>query len=246
MVCTNNGGHAVCVPAIIFFFLMISKVNPKFNLLVVTLLILIPHSVFGQKNITEFSGYWKHRVSLFRNLPNPAGEICFLGDSITDGCEWRELTGLDQVTNRGISSDTGWGVLKRIEEVTEGKPAKIFLMIGTNDLDREKSVTEVRDQIRKILEFILRESPGTEIYLQSVLPVWDNTWGSRNNATINQLNKELLALVESTGVRWIDLASHFKDGTGSLRKDLTEEGLHLNGMGYKVWYSVIRKYLPSN
>jgi len=218
----------------------------KFNLLAITLLMLIPHSGFGQENIIEFSGYWKHRVSLFRSLPNPKGEICFLGNSITDGCEWRELTGLEQVTNRGISSDTAWGVMKRIEEVTGGKPAKVFLMIGTNDLDREKSVTEVRDKIGEILEFIKEKSPQTKVYLQSVLPVWDDTWGIRNNATIDQLNTELAALADSTGVNWVDLAPHFKDDSGSLRKDLTGEGLHLNGIGYKVWYSVIRKYLPAN
>ena len=70
--------------------------------------------------------YWKHKVSQFRSLPNPGGEICFLGDSITDGCEWRELTGCERVTNRGISGDTAWGVMARIDEVTEGKPAKVF------------------------------------------------------------------------------------------------------------------------
>ena len=147
----------------------------KFNLLASTLLILISHSGFGQRNITEFTGYWKHRVSLFRNLPNPNGEICFLGDSITDGCEWRELTGLERVTNRGISGDTAWGVMKRIEEVTGGEPAMVFLMIGTNDLDREKSVIEVRDKIAEILEIIKEKSPQTTVYLQSVLPVWDET-----------------------------------------------------------------------
>ncbi len=71
--------------------------------------------------------------------------------------------------------------MKRIEEVTEGKPAKVFLMIGTNDLDREKSVTEVRDKIGEILEFIQKKSPQTKVYLQSVLPVWDGTWGIRMN-----------------------------------------------------------------
>ena len=218
----------------------------KFNLLALTLLIFLSHAGFGQKNITEFSGYWKHRFSLFQTLPNPEGEICFLGDSITDGCEWSELTGLEQVTNRGISSDTAWGIIKRIAEITEGKPEKVFLMIGTNDLDRDKSVTEVRDKIREILEFIKKKSPQTKIYLQSVLPVWDNTWGTRNNATVDQLNIELAALADSTGVNWVNLAPHFKDNSGSLRKDLTGEGLHLNGKGYEVWYSVIRKYLPSN
>ena len=118
--------------------------------------------------------YWKHKVDQFNMLPNPKGEICFLGDSITDGCNWTELIGNMKVTNRGISGDTAEGVLKRIDEITAGKPAKVFLMIGTNDLAwAGKTVPETRDNIAKIIDTIKSQSPGTKIYLQSVLPVID-------------------------------------------------------------------------
>jgi lysophospholipase L1-like esterase len=30
---------------------------------------------------------------------------------------------------------------------------------------------------------------------------------------------------------------------GKLQKGLSADGLHLNGKGYYLWYSVIRKYL---
>lgn len=217
-------------------------------IVMLVVLILIPNYSFSQpspaKNIEEFTGYWKHRVDLFRTLPDPEGEICFLGDSITDGCEWAELTGNIKCTNRGISSDTAWGIMKRIDEVTEGKPAKIFLMIGTNDLDRDKTVPEVREKIGEIIDIIKKQSPATEIYLQSILPVIDYTWGSRNNETIDNMNAELVKLAEQKKVTWVNLAPFFKDEEGALRKDLTEDGLHLNGRGYYLWYSVIRKYLP--
>jgi len=212
-------------------------------------LVTIPVLSFSQpsppsaNNIEEFSGYWKHRADLFQTLPNPEGEICFLGDSITDGCEWAELTGNLKCTNRGISSDTAWGIMKRIDEITEGRPAKVFLMIGTNDLDRNKTVPEVSDKVGEIIDTIKRQSPTTEIYLQSILPVWDYTWGSRNNKTIDEMNTELVKLASQKKVPWVNLAPFFKDDTGALRKDLTVEGLHLNGRAYYLWYSVIRKYL---
>ena len=214
-----------------------------------TVFVTIPVITFSQpsppnaNNIEEFTGYWKHRVDLFRTMPNPEGEICFLGDSITDGCEWVELTGNLRCTNRGISSDTAWGIIKRIDEVTEGRPAKVFLMIGTNDLDRNKTVSEVRNKIGEILDTIKKQTPSTEIYLQSILPVWDYTWGSRNNKTIDEMNAELVKLAAQKRVTWVNLAPFFKDDKGALRKDLTEEGLHLNGRAYYLWYSVIRKYL---
>jgi len=195
-------------------------------------------------NIDTFSGYWKHKVDQFRTLPNPEGEICFLGDSITDGGNWTELIGDLRVTNRGISSDTCWGIAKRLDEVTEGRPAKVFLMIGTNDLDRDKTVPQVRDKIGEIIDTIKRDSPATEIYLQSILPVIDFTWGSRNNATIDEMNGELEKLAEAKKVTWVNLNPWFKDANGALRRDLTEEGLHLNGRAYYLWYSLIRKYLP--
>lgn len=190
------------------------------------------------------SAYWKHRASLFRSLPNPEGEICFLGDSITDGCEWRELIGDDRVTNRGISGDTSWGLMARIDEVTEGKPAKVFLMIGTNDLAwGGKTVPEVRVKIAEVLDTIKRQSPGTRIYLQSVLPVIDGMVNRFENKNIDPMNAELEKLAREKGVTWIDLAPFFKDGNGQLKKAYTADGLHLTGEAYYQWYSVIRKHM---
>lgn len=195
-------------------------------------------------NTPKFWPYWEHRADLFRTLPNPENEICFLGDSITDGCEWGELTGKCNVTNRGISGDTAPGILARLDEVTEGKPAQVFLMIGTNDLARDMTVTAVRDNIAKIIDTIRKQSPRTEIYLQSVLPVIDGKIKQYQNNNINPLNEVLEKLAASSNVTWVDLIPFFKDDNGQLRKELTEDGLHLNGRAYYLWYSVIRKYLP--
>ena len=182
-----------------------------FTAAILTVLLLLPGIAFSQSNITIFSSYWKHRADLFRILPDSGNEICFLGDSITDGCEWAELTGNPRCTNRGIGGDTAWGIMKRLDEVTEGRPSKIFLMIGTNDLARTKTVPEVLNKITEIIDNIKKQSPRTEIYLQSVLPVIDSMTGSYQNKNINPLNIELKKMAETKNITWIDLAPYFKD-----------------------------------
>ncbi|GIV62118.1 MAG: sialate O-acetylesterase [Rhodothermaceae bacterium] len=204
---------------------------------------LLPVPVSGQAAYVVQRPHWQHRVSLFRSLPNPEGEIVFLGDSITEGCEWQELTGLARVTNRGISGDTAWGILARLDEVTSGHPEKIFLLVGTNDLAHGESVADVYAKIVEIIDTIRRQTPGTEIYLQSVLPVYGREDGSRHNERILALNERLVGLVTRDGVTYVDVASAMRDASGQLMKELSSDGLHLNGRGYLRWYEVIRKYV---
>ena len=204
---------------------------------------LLAGSAHAQTNITELTAYWKHKVSLFNSLPDPTGEICFLGDSITDGCEWHELVGKANVTNRGISGDTAWGVLKRLDEVLEGQPDKIFLMIGTNDLARGKSPEEVRDTIGEVIDEINERSPHTELFVESVLPTDESRAPAYRNLNIDILNEMLRYLTDSKGAIWIDLSSSFKNETGQLRTDLSEDGLHLNGKAYQLWLSLVSDHL---
>lgn len=189
--------------------------------------------------------YWQHRADLFRRLPNPEGEVVFLGDSITDGGEWKALTGLPEATNRGISGDTAWGIMARLGEVTEGQPAKVFLLVGTNDLAHGQTVAEVAGKITAVLDTIRQRSPETRIYLQSVLPTYGREDGGRHNERIRALNDRLAGLDCRERVTYVDIAAPMKNSEGRLQKSLSEDGLHLNGKGYYLWYSIIRKHLGS-
>jgi len=79
-------------------------------------------------------GSYKLKVGQFRSYPNSKKDIIFLGNSITAGAEWSELLQNQHARNRGISGDITFGVLERLDEVTEGKPAKVFILIGINDI----------------------------------------------------------------------------------------------------------------
>lgn len=54
--------------------------------------------------------------------------LFFLGNSITNGCEWAELFQNKNVKNRGISGDICMGVYDRLDPIVKGKPAKIFFI----------------------------------------------------------------------------------------------------------------------
>ncbi|HEY0041529.1 MAG TPA: GDSL-type esterase/lipase family protein, partial [Flavisolibacter sp.] len=114
--------------------------------------------------------YYEQKATLFRLLPDTKGEIIFLGNSITDIGEWTEIWQNLNVKNRGISGDNTFGVLARLDEVTSSKPAKIFIMIGINDIAKGTPDSAIIANHKKMYERIRSVSPKTKIYVQSILP----------------------------------------------------------------------------
>ena len=214
-------------------------------LLLLIFLLFFPCSAPASEG--QHSTYYYQKAGLFRLLPNSQGEIIFLGDSITDGGEWGELLGNPKIINRGISGDTTQGILERLGEVTESRPEKIFLMIGVNDLALGKSVDYVLSNLARIIRKILRNSPETELYVQSLLPVndrFDQFKGHTDKGReILEINRKLKDFCERQGVEFIDLHGAFQDEDGRLGSKYTNDGLHLTGLGYVLWASRIRRYI---
>lgn len=208
-----------------------------------TAISLLPFPVTAQQ---AHSTYYYQQKSLFDRLPNTRGEILLIGDSITDGGEWSELFNNRKVKNRGISGDVTQGVLDRLEEITEGQPRKVFLMIGVNDLARGIPAEKIRENILLIVQRIRQASPKTKIYVQSILPVNDEFPKFANHinkgAEIKAINQ---SLQEGTGeeYEYIDLYSGFATKEGKLNPEYTNDGLHLTGAGYLQWKKLIQKYI---
>ncbi len=170
-------------------------------------------------------------VSQFAVLPVQPGDVVFLGDSITEGGAWEELFPDVPVRNRGIGGDRTPGALERLDQVTKGQPAKVFLKIGTNDLFVGTPEEEIAANIGTILERIASESPETRAYVQSVLPR-QAEW----REAVESLNRRLEAVAGEHGATWVDLYPLFLDpDDGSIRDDLANDELHLLGKGYLVW-----------
>lgn len=197
---------------------------------------------------TRFGTYNEQRKSLFEALPDTKREIIFLGNSITDGGEWTELFNNKHVKNRGISGDITEGVLNRLPEITSAKPAKVFLLIGINDLARNISTDSVYNNICLIAGTVHKQSPKTKVYVQSILPVNDSFGTFKGHtgktAQIIEINALLSEWCPKNGCIFIDLFSRFKNPDNNrLNPQYTNDGLHLMGEGYILWAEIIRTYM---
>lgn len=190
-----------------------------------------------------FTTYYHQRYSLFKSLPDSKRDIIFLGNSINDGSEWAELFNDVRIKNRGISGDITTGILHRLKEVTSRKPAKVFLMIGINDLGRGVSPDSVVKNILLINDYILQESPSTKVYIESILPV-NASFGKfpgqvSKGVQVLRSNELLKAAASKHRYEYIDLHSKFVDAQGLLDSKYTNDGLHLTGAGYQLWRHLI-------
>jgi len=192
------------------------------------------------------SSYYLERQTLFDKLSSSKNTIYFLGDSLTDDCEWNELLSNNNIKNRGINGDSTQGVLNRLNQITLSKPQKIFIMIGINDLLGNIETNIILDNYQKIIKTIRIDSPKTKIYIESILPInfeLDKTKRPITNQDISDFNNKLKDFSDNSNIFYIDLYSKFLDSSNQLDKQYTIDGIHLNGNGYLIWKNEVSKYI---
>lgn len=196
----------------------------------------------------KYHPLYHQRASLFEELPIKNTDVVFLGNSITHFGEWHELLNNPNIKNRGISGDIAQGVYDRLDPILNGKPAKIFLLIGINDVSHDVAADSIVRAISKIVLKIGTNSPQTKLYIQSVLPV-NPDFGLFLKATtrgdeVLKINSGLKELCSKHGLTYIDAYSALKEeASEKLRPEFTNDGLHLLGKGYLKWVEVLRGYL---
>jgi lysophospholipase L1-like esterase len=210
------------------------------------LLVLLSCSTYAQIVDSNYrTSYYEQKVSMFRLLPDTKDEIVFLGNSITDIAEWAEIWQNPKVKNRGISTDNSFGVLARLDEVLSSKPAKILLMIGINDIAKNVPDSIIVNNIIKIAERVQRSSPATQLIIQSILPTnpvfTEFPRYQHKDIHIRFVNQALQEYCTKKKLIFVDLYSHFKDANGHLSTDYTNDGVHINGAGYFLWRTVLKK-----
>lgn len=195
--------------------------------------------------------YTDHYYARYRQFadepPVTSKDIVMLGNSLTEnGGDWSARLGRKHVINRGIIGDEVMGVYDRLHQILPGKPARLFLLIGVNDVSHDLTADSIAGMIRMTVERIRRESPGTKLYLQSLLPI-NESFGrykrmTGKTDTIPAINAKLRALAKEKKITYVDLFPRFiEKGTNILRKELTNDGLHLNEEGYAIWVKRLKR-----
>lgn len=192
-----------------------------------------------KNNLNDRSPYYYHKKSQFEFLANSDDyKIVMIGDSITDGGLWDELLKNNLVQNRGIGGDTTDGVLDRLSSINQ-KIEIAFIMIGINAISRHKSVDEVFENYKKIIENLHKKE--IKIYIQSTLYVGENQ-PKRLNKSVELLNQKLQEYSINNNLTFIDL-NKLLSPNKVLEKKFSLDEVHLNGDGYQLWSEEIKKYL---
>ncbi len=186
--------------------------------------------------------YYECKTSHHAALNEKRADIIFIGDSLTDRCEWSELFDRCGIINRGIEGDTTDGVLNRLDDITSMKPEKIFIMIGGADFIIGREIPRIEENYKKIIGQIRDKSPQTIIYIQSLLPTVQRIIPMPLEL-IRGLNGKLRLLADNRHVFYLDIYSVMIDSTGGLNPSYSIDGVHLNGQGYKVWREAIYPYI---
>ena len=179
---------------------------------------------------------------------SPNDNFLFLGDSITDFYPLEEYYDNLPVVNSGIAGNRTTDILSSMQtRVYQYNPTKVFLLIGTNDLDSnaEDIVDTTFNNIKEIVREIGENRSESTIYVESVYPVnstiENNVANNRTNKKIKSLNKRLFDYCDGKNCDYINLYDDLVDEDGNLKEEYTEDGLHLNTLGYVV---VTRELLP--
>jgi len=201
-------------------------------------------NLFESSSENDFDVHYQTKKSIFKTLPKNESDIVFVGNSITEFCNWSELLQNNNIKNRGISGDLINGVTTRIEEILISKPKKLFLLIGTNDLAKQKEISRIIYEYEKLILLIRKKSSNTKIYIQSLTPTFNTSLSNRtSNKKIMTLNKKLKKLSTKYSLTFIDHFFILKTNKNELNRNYSLDGLHLNGNGYQAIKNELLKYV---
>jgi lysophospholipase L1-like esterase len=193
--------------------------------------------------IPTMPDHYRELREKFRQEPLRQHRIVFLGNSITEGGKWQDLTGDSTVINRGIGGDVTFGILNRLDDIIQLAPSKIFILIGINDIAKDFPDAVIINNYRKIISQLQQRSPTSVIYFQSLFPVNPEypkfPQHYDKGAHVISVNKFLKKLCAEMNVVFVDLYPLLlKDG--NLDPSYTYDGLHLNNLGYKKWVAYLK------
>ena len=212
-----------------------------------TLLIL---GVLSTTTLFADEPFRNHRYDSFKVLAPDGESIVFIGNSITDMHCWPEAFVTSDgnylpIVNRGNSGTYSTEQSNNLESYIAGKPKKVFMMIGTNDIATSGGLNfsgeQVLQYVKSIVERIHKRSPETKVYLYSIL---NNKTGNRVEATWLHTNKIVREYVEAQNVDWLKYIDLYDKLTGVAQGGVwSYDNLHLTAAAYQVWCETICEYL---
>src|ERR1700678_2837522 len=173
-----------------------------------------------------------------------AGEsrVVFLGDSITDYWKLADYFPGKPYINRGIDGQTTPQMLVRFrQDVIDLHPTVLVVLAETNDVAGVTGRTRNQDIEANYASMAeLARAHRIRIVFSSLLPVYNYTEDAKESFTLRPaerilaLNRWLKDYCSKNGLMYLDYFSALVDDRGMMKRDLSDDGLHPNAVGYKI------------
>ena len=170
--------------------------------------------------------------------PKPNGRrVVFLGDSITTLWRLNEYFPEEDFINRGIIGQLSGQLLTRMRtDVIALKPVAVVIQAGTFDLARNVPLATIEDNFTLIAD--VAASNNLKLVFASLLPVSD-VHKERPQAAIRALNDWIKGFCARRGCTYVDFFGPLADAEGMLQADVSDDGLHPNGKGYRLMAPIL-------
>lgn len=188
-----------------------------------------------------------------------SGQILFTGSSLMEQFPIYEfIQDFDigeTIYNRGVGGFTTVQMLQYMDVmVFDLKPSKVFLNIGTNDLNvSDFSLEALMGRCENIVKQIKEHLPECKIYYMAYYPVnGDYDFGDdnmrellkiRTNSRIREANGALEELAARNNIKFIDVNRNLYDEKENLKPEYSIEGMHMYPNGYQAILEDILKFV---
>lgn len=174
------------------------------------------------------------KVTQFDIVETAAPNV-FLGDSLTERGLWNELLPDAQIANRGLGSVTVAMIIDQLDRIPASAKAA-FVLAGVNDVSRGRSADQIAADYTHLIDKL--KARGLAVHVVSTLLTSNAEW----NRQIDRLNRELSAICDNGICTFIDINEAIGEN-GAIKPDLTSDGTHITGAGYRIWSDAVKPYL---
>lgn len=185
--------------------------------------------------------YWPTHGRCLERTKQGNIELCFLGDSITQGWPgdlFNKYYGKN-AANFGCGGDKIQHLLLRLTdgELKGNSPKVIVLLIGICNMGSNTS-EEIAYGIDHMVKYLRKTYPDSKVLLLGLLPN-----KGKEGDKIKATNKIIAKLDDGKTVRFLDMGPKFLDKDGKIPDGLLRDEVHLTPKGYEIWAETMKPLL---
>ena len=214
---------------------------------ILTFIILLFSTMSQAQDFANFGKYQKQNQEVKSKNTTPNSVL--MGDSITEG--WfatnPEFFTKNNFVGRGIGGQVTSQMLLRFrEDVILLKPKRVIILAGANDIAENQGPVSLDKIFGNIVSMVeLAKANQIKVVLCSVLPAYDFPWrkGMMPADKVIALNQMIKYYAQKNKITYVDYHTPLKDDKNGLPKEIAEDGIHPNKLGYEKMEAILMKNL---